>query len=409
MKKNPGRAGYRVSGIGFRPLRNPKPETLNPKKTLLFPEYFPFIAGGQVVLLNIIKHLKKKYNIKVIVFQRGKIEKELEKLGISCDYMPAPKSARSRYFWKSIPLYFKLKKYLKDNGVDLVYVNGYFTAKLLGPAAKAAGVPVIWHKHQIITGNENSYLSREVRKYSEYASKIICVSGASLDSMKKTGVAPEKLVTVKNGMEIPRIKASQRRLVREKHGLERNFVAGTVGYFRKNKGIDILVKAAAIISQEAPGIKFLLVGAAEPGSEAYEAHLKKMAAGLDNVIFAGKQDRFDYLPAFDVFVLPSIDEPFALSVLEAAGSGVPVIAFKSGGTPEIIEDKKNGYLAEEISAEKLALKILLAAGSLKKLKAMGRNAAKTVNRDFTLKKQMDAIEEIVQDTVENRVDFNSKL
>jgi glycosyltransferase involved in cell wall biosynthesis len=373
------------------------------KKTILFPEYFPFLAGGQVVLLNIIKHLKTGYNVKVIAFNRGRIAEELAKMGIQCDYMRAPKSARRRYFWQSIPLYFGLLRYIRQNKVDLIYAGGYFTAKLCGRAAKTAGVPMIWHKHQIMTGGSNSYLSREVAKYSRYASKIICVSDASRISMERIGVEPGKLVTVHNGMEIPKAGKSAGIKVRKKHGLEKSFVAGTIGYFRKNKGIDILIKSAYMVRPDAPGVKFLIVGEAEPGSEKYEAELKRMADGMDNVIFAGRQDRNEYLPAFDVFVLPSIDEPFALSVLEAAAAGVPVIAFKSGGTPEIIKDGYNGYIAEKIGPESLAEKILLAAGSLKKLRKMGKDAAADVRKNFNLKKQMDEIEEIIKKAINHKL------
>jgi glycosyltransferase involved in cell wall biosynthesis len=411
MKKNRGKkGGFQISDFKFhvktkKTAGNYAVESgiwnLKSKKTILFPEYFPFIAGGQVVLLNIIRHLKKKYNIRVILFNGGKIEQELAGMGISCDRMQAPKNARLRYWWKSIPLYFKLREYMRKNKVDLVYTGGYFTAKLAGPAAKAEAVPVIWHKHQIITDEKNAYLSRQIKKYSEYAGEIICVSEASKRSVERLGVDPKKISVVHNGMNIPERDKSRGAIIRKKHSLGKSFVAGTVGYFRKNKGIDILIKAAAIVREKEPAVKFMIVGVAEPGSEAYEKELRGMAEPLkDTVIFTGKQEQFKYLPAFDIFVLPSYDEPFALSVLEALAAGIPVIAFKSGGTPEIVKDRYNGFLVDDIDAARLAEKILLAYKNREKLKSMGENAEKTVKMKFRLKQQMEKIEKIIESVID---------
>jgi len=366
------------------------------KKTILFPEYFPFLAGGQAVMLSVIKSLMKTYNIRAVVFNRGKIEDELKKLGIPCDFMQAPKNARQRYFWKSVPLFFRLKKYLIENNISLVYSNGYFTAKLCGPAAKAAGVPMIWHKHQIITGPKNSYLARDVRKYSAYAEKIICVSRASADSMADIGVDPSKLIVIHNGIMPRAARHGTRARVRKKLGLEGCFCAGTVGYFMKNKGLEFLIDAAKTACSGNKKIKFVITGDAEPGMEKYGEYLRQKAALLaGSVIFTGKKDRYEVLPAFDCFVLPSIEEPFALSVLEAMSMRLPVIAFRSGGTPEIVRHEKNGLLASDISAAALAAEIMKAASGGAFLRKAGANAFLTVRRDFSLDAQMKAVSAVV--------------
>jgi len=370
------------------------------KKTILFPEYFPFIAGGQNVLLNILENLRNEYDVRVLVFNRGEIERRAAGMGIKCDYMQAQKNARRRYFWKSIPLYFRLKRYIRENGIDLVYSNGYFTAKLMGPPAKACGVPVIWHKHQIITGSADSYLARDVFRFSAYADRMVCVSGASASSLEAIGVEKSKIIVIHNGINIPAIRRDTRKKMRKKLGIEGYFVAGTVGYFRKNKGFDTLIDAASAVSKKNSNIKFVITGSAEPGMEKYgEFLVEKAAKTKAPVIFTGKMDRYEIMPAFDIFVLPSIHEPFALSVLEAMSVKLPVVAFRSGGTPEAVKHKKSGLLAKELTPESLAEAVLEAAGKPGFVKKAGKSAFLEVKERFSLDDQMKKIRQIIKEVL----------
>ena len=91
-----------------------------------------------------------------------------------------------------------------------------------------------------------------------------------------------------------------------------------------------------------PDVIFLLVGG---GSD--EQMLREAAAGLPNVRFAGHVDNVgDYLAAMDVFIYPSRHEGLGSVLLDALEFGLPVVATRVGGIPEIIEDGVNGYLFE---------------------------------------------------------------
>jgi glycosyltransferase involved in cell wall biosynthesis len=370
------------------------------KKKILFLEYFPFIAGGQNVLLAIISNLKKEYDIEVLLFNRGEIESRLKALKIKYHFIQAPHKVKYRYFFEFARFNRRVLEFVSSGGYDLIYSSGYFSTKLIAPAVKKFPVPLIWHKHQIIEKGYFSYLASQVRHFSKFADKMICVSNASKLSLIKAGVDPRKVVTIHNGMQIPKINGRARRAaVRKIYGIKNEFTAGTVGFFRRNKGLGLLIGATELLKGK--GIKFIIVGKAEPQDAAYEEELRRMAKGKGlgkNVIFAGFHDRFDFLPAFDVFVLPSFNEPFALSVLEALGAGVPVVAFNSGGTPEAVKDGYNGYLAEKIDAKSLAGKILEAKAD-KKLKQKSRNASAGIKKVFSIQKQMEEIKTVIEECV----------
>ena len=95
-------------------------------------------------------------------------------------------------------------------------------------------------------------------------------------------------------------------------------------------------------------------------------------------------------------MLPSDNEPFALSVLEALGSGIPVLAFDSGGTPEVVKDGFNGIIVKDMDAESLSKALLKAYDGRIKLRAMGKNAALNIKKEFTVEKQMKKIGAIIE-------------
>jgi glycosyltransferase involved in cell wall biosynthesis len=370
------------------------------RKKLLFLEYFSFMGGGQAVLLNIIKEMKKYYDVEVLIFNRGLIEQELKKLGVRTHYIQAPLKVKYRYIWKYQPFYNSVKVFLKRGGYDLVYSGGMFATKLAGPACLAVKIPLIWHKQLIIEKGYFSYNASQARLLSNFASKIICVSEASRLSMARSGVKESKLITVHNGIKIPVIKAKTiRHAVRKKYAPAGGFVCGTVCVFRKNKGIDLLIQAASLAQKGSRKIKFLLVGKSDPGQERFEEELRRDVKdrGLDNFIFTGYRDKYDIMPAFDLYVMPSPNEPFGLVTIEAMALGIPAAGFGSGGTKEIITDGYDGFLASGVNAQALAEKIFFAYDNRAELKKMGKNAIKTVKERFTLEEQMKEIKRIIEE------------
>ncbi|MCE5299369.1 MAG: glycosyltransferase family 4 protein [Spirochaetia bacterium] len=369
------------------------------KRRVLFLEYFPLFGGGQRMLLSIIGNLKDDYDAEVLIFNRGGIETHLKKMGIKTHFMQAPAKPKFRYFFYFIPFIMRLYNFLKRGKYSLVYSSGFFSTKLAAIPCAMAKIPLIWHKHLIISRGYFSYTASQSRMLSLFTSKIICVSEASRRSMESAGIKRDKLVTVYNGTKAPeRVQAGTRAAVRKKYGIKHgDFLCGSVGYIRLDKGFDLLVKAAAVLKNE-PQIKFMQVGKAEESDKWYEAKLKKDAAdnNLENMIFAGYGDKYDFMPAFDLYVMPSPNEPFGLVTIEAMSLGIPAAGFASGGTAEIITDGRDGFLTENISALGLAAMIKRAYLQRKKLKKMGAAARKTVAERFGTERQMMEIKGIIE-------------
>ena len=137
--------------------------------------------------------------------------------------------------------------------------------------------------------------------------------------------------------------------IREKyHG--RFLVAQVGALVDRHKGQRVLLEAARILRDRCPDMLFLFLG-----SGADESVLLEESRGLDNVIWLGFQKNVgDYLAAVDVMAYPSRIEGLGSAILDAMDFGVPVIAARVGGIPDIIRSGSNGILFESGDAATLA-------------------------------------------------------
>jgi D-inositol-3-phosphate glycosyltransferase len=158
------------------------------------------------------------------------------------------------------------------------------------------------------------------------------------------------------------------------------FLVGIVGRIDPMKGVDVLIRAMALLAGRAASARLVVVGS--PGLDAgeYEDAVKKDAERLlgQRVRFVGpRSDVPQVLRALDVLVNASAAEPFGLIVLEAQACGVPVVAPSSGGIPDFVTDGDNGLLVPPGDPASLAraLESLLSDASLRE--RLGRRGRET--------------------------------
>lgn len=128
-------------------------------------------------------------------------------------------------------------------------------------------------------------------------------------------------------------------------------VVGHIGALvRPHKGQHNIIEVARAWQTSHPEVVFLLVGSGRDEDE-----FRELAAGLDNVVFAGQVSNVDdYLDLFDVFVFPSLMEGLGSTLLDAMCFGLPIVASRVGGIPDIIDHEVNGLLFEVDDSQVLA-------------------------------------------------------
>lgn len=149
----------------------------------------------------------------------------------------------------------------------------------------------------------------------------------------------------------------------------------TTSRLARAKHIDLIIE---VINEL--GLKLKIIGTGRD-----EEYLKKIAG--TSVEFLGSVSDDVMMSMYQgatAFLFASVDEEFGIAPVEAMGYGLPVIAFRSGGVPEIVEDGKNGYLFDELTKDSLKMKIdKMEKLSAKSYKEMSNEARKTSERFST--------------------------
>ncbi len=201
------------------------------------------------------------------------------------------------------------------------------------------------------------------------------------------GVAPERVQTIYNGLDLARWSA--RREPRERSAP----VITTVGNLRHVKGHDVLLEAAAIVRQSLPEARFTIGG--EVLEPAYFESLKEQVRRLglgDHVDFVGGvRDLETHLAGADLFVLPSRSEGFSNAIIEAMAASLPVVATNVGGNAEAVRDGVTGSIVPSDNAPALAQAMLTLLQDPRKGRAMGEAGRTRVAENFTMDAMMGRI------------------
>jgi glycosyltransferase involved in cell wall biosynthesis len=160
------------------------------------------------------------------------------------------------------------------------------------------------------------------------------------------------------------------------------------------KGQEHIIRVARELRAERPEIGFVLVGGGKD-----EALLRTAAAGLTNVAFTGFVENVgDYMAAFDIFILPSNREGIGGILFDAMDQGVPVIASRVGGLPDIVHHGENGLLIEPGRPEELKAAVLELAAAPERRRELGeygRELARGYTAEVMCRKYLELYESVL--------------
>jgi glycosyltransferase involved in cell wall biosynthesis len=165
---------------------------------------------------------------------------------------------------------------------------------------------------------------------------------------------------------------------------------GVIGRISPEKGQIEFLQAAHLLAPKHPDCTFLVCGAPLFGdreAHSYFERVREAAQGLP-VDFPGWQDSVNaVLATLDLLVVPSLREPGAPRViLEAYAARVPVVAFVSGGIPEILHDGETGFLVEPPTPEALAARLDVLLSAPERLREVAAGGHKIWKEQFTLER-----------------------
>jgi glycosyltransferase involved in cell wall biosynthesis len=343
-------------------------------------------AGGELTLFRILRHLPRdQFQPSVVTFAVKPLSVQLlQQLECPLHVFPIERT----YNWNGFKQALRLRALLKVERPSIVHTffetsntwGGLITKLSFGPklvsSRRDMGVLRLT-KHRLAYKLIN-VLSDRVLAVSEEVSRL-CI--------EQDRVSPEKVSVVYNGVDLDSVdRCDGAADARRKFGLDRaSHIVTTVANIRRIKGVDVFIRAAAVLRSDFPSAAFVIAG--WPNEPQYLAELKQLVTDLgleSNVFFLGEvEDIFPLLKASDAFCLLSRSEGFSNALLEAMACQLPCVVTRVGGNAEAINDGHNGYLvpAEEPQTAANRLRSLLESPEL--AICMGREARITVESQFT--------------------------
>jgi len=186
---------------------------------------------------------------------------------------------------------------------------------------------------------------------------ILCNSDYIKESLHADGVSVSILKTIPSSTRLQINDGEKIQLREELQIPENSFVIITAAALEPGKGYETIIKAAHLLKDKHTDIFFVCLGKGR-----YQGYFERMIKDLNltsHIFFLGfKPNVRSYLRVSNVFILVSQEEGFGGSILEAYAEGLPVIASKTGGLPELVKDGKTGLLVPVDDPKMLAEKII---------------------------------------------------
>ncbi|AEI13943.1 glycosyl transferase group 1 [Flexistipes sinusarabici DSM 4947] len=242
---------------------------------------------------------------------------------------------------------FNLKKIIDHVKPDIVHSHD---AHSLTPSLilKYLGFKYkLVHTRRVDFHIKNGLMSRW--KYNnKNTDSLVAISEAVKNILISDGIKRpvEKIYSGLDMSSVVKLSDNKKNDLRKKLGINPgDFIIGSVGNFVPHKDFATLIRAFRLVYDEKKNVKLLLVGEGELLNE-----MRKLAEDLnisDKIIFTGYAENVDELMnIMDLYAATSQEEGLNTSVIEAMMHGLPVVATKAGGLPELVKDDYNGYLCD---------------------------------------------------------------
>jgi glycosyltransferase involved in cell wall biosynthesis len=290
-------------------------------------------------------------------------------------------------FWNILRVFAKEKP-------DIIHLNSSKMGMLGALAGRMLFVQkIIFTGHGWAFNEDRSRLQKNIiyllHKFTIILSHITIA--VSEDIKKQIGIKSKKIVVIRNGIE--EIDFFNKEIAREKiFGkltadlyIQDRLLIGTISELHKNKGLEYLIDAVNILKSRGLDENLPFVIIIGEGEERIRLQERINRYFLENNIFMiGRVDEAQkYLKAFDIFTLTSITESLSYVILEAGQAGLPVVASRVGGIPEIINNMESGILVESKKPEEIIKAVYFLLNNPEKMNLFGQNLQRKVSGDFS--------------------------
>ncbi len=295
------------------------------------------LYGGALQVLYLLEGLQRAGISSLLIAPRGSaVAQEAQRRGVEVRPVPYRGELDPR------PLAAALKETKGTKGV-IIHAHSRRGADLWGAAAaRLSGAPLVVTRR---VDNPEGRLACRF-KYGR-AAAVVAISRAIAGVLARGGVEPGKIRIISSGVDTTLYRpGGDHSWFRREFGLEpHELTVGMVAQFIPRKGHTILLAAAQQLAERHPNCRFLFFGKG-PLEEAVRREAAER--GLQRrCLFCGfRQDLPLILPCLDLLVHPATMEGLGVALLQASACGIPLVAARAGGIPEVVKEGETGVLVE---------------------------------------------------------------
>lgn len=324
----------------------------------------------------------------------GHYVEALERRGVR--HVALHNATRSMAPHRDLAALAELYRVLRELGPDIVHTHNPKPGVYGRIAARAARVPAVVNTvHGLYALPGDGIAKRGVvytlERVAAMASHAELVQNPEdIPTLRRLGIPAAKLTLLGNGIDLDRfgpgrIDQSRRDALRTEWGAgPGDIVCGVVGRLVWEKGFRELFAAAAALRSHVPRIRFVVAGGLDEAKadQLGPADLAAVEAVADIVFLGSRDDVADLYCAMDLYALASYREGFPRSAMEAAATGLPVIATDIRGCRQVVEPDRTGMLVPARDARALAAAISCLASNRDRRVAMGAAALVKAKSEF---------------------------
>jgi glycosyltransferase involved in cell wall biosynthesis len=217
---------------------------------------------------------------------------------------------------------------------------------------------------------------------------FICASEAIRQMLVADGVPPERTVTVHEGIDVDHVRSAPPVNVHEAFWLpHRAPVVGNVAALVPHKGQRHLIEAAHLVVQQMPDVRFLILGEGEL-RDMLERHVRDHHLEKHVFLPGFRTDVLGCMKSFDLFVMSSVTEGLGTALLDAMACGTAIVATRTGGIPEVVEDGATGRLVPPRDHAAMAQAILALLRDDEQRRRMGEAGLARVQTRFSVERMV---------------------
>jgi glycosyltransferase involved in cell wall biosynthesis len=319
------------------------------------------VGGMEKLLVEFARHVdRQRMDLQFVCLgKRGIVADEIEACGWPVTALDEPDGLRPG-------LVVRLARLFWQRGVDIVHTHNTKPLIYAAPAARLAGVKRVIHtRHgqRFFAGRRENFAFRCAAAVTH---RLVCVSHDAVRLSAREGISGRRVAMIWNGIDLSRFAYA---------GPVEDGPVVVVARLSPEKDVGTLLEAAALAVKQLPSFRLHIAG---DGPCLQPLRQKNESLGLNRIVtFLGQcRDVPGLLAGASLFVLPSLTEGISLTLLEAMARGLPVVATRVGGNPEVVAHGKTGLLVATRSPVELAdamVKLLQAPEERRQLGLAGRH------------------------------------